>query len=36
MLYVGMDVHWKTTSICIINEMCQKVKAGCPGLWRFD
>ncbi len=35
MLYVGMDVHWKTTSICIMNEMCQKVKATrIDGSWK--
>jgi len=26
MLYVGLDVHWKTSSLCILNENGQRVK----------
>lgn len=26
MLYIGMDVHWNTTTICILNQFGKKVK----------
>jgi hypothetical protein len=26
MLYVGLDVHWKTSSVCILDNVGRQVK----------
>jgi hypothetical protein len=26
MLYVGLDVHWRTSSVCILDDNGKKVK----------